>query len=309
MAIRIDPNNLLKDAQLYREQLASSEILKHRQDYRINLREALRQNGNGSLASKIRDCDRTPLNTCQNLYCFKCRNSYKRTQQDVVRREFIEKYEKDELAARTNMRHVTILHGIAMIDQFNANAPSFIMLKQMKTKARRELQNIKSKINFPYIRMTGAFEIEVHDQHSLDRSERKDKLISSLPGFSPLTNETPNLFCLHSHIIVDLNGHDGEEFHKWIHNQYNGPAQVMVQQLYPDKDVEESLLYLAEYPYKHPSYFPKHKTSRTSAKGAIDKAERGKPTRPYPNHILSDLAVVFDQMGVNSFRININLKR
>ena len=58
----------------------------------------------------------------------------------------------------------------------------------------------------------------------------------------------------------------------------------------------------------HPSYFPKHKTSRTSAVDAIDRAERGKPSRPYPSHIISELAVLFDRLGVNGFRINVSLK-
>lgn len=230
--------------------------------------------------TKVEHPNYTSTIECQSLYCAKRKHpKTKKVQSCYVK--FVDT-QKDKIATvlkkyatkaehQNELRQVTILFSTFGFDTSGAY-PVFPMdvVTDAIEQARGELLYLKNK--FPKVRWRGGFSWEIAHPDYLGKKKRKTLKVlkehsekeglfyKPKGGYSHL--ESPwkeHLITFHCHLIVDLNGTNPDDFYDACHKKWGlignikrpVPDGVLVQTLNPKKPIEDSLMSMAQYPFRN----------------------------------------------------------
>lgn len=243
-----------------------------------------------SLANKIANCRRGHL--CGSVYCVDCRNRAAEGLNERISSHTQDRFDDDDDEARNNLRYVTVLCELTAFNQAD--------VKQAVAIARKDIKAMKRK--FSDIWIQGSFEFELIDMKLLDKSDAgvnqnsralKQQTLSAMMDMN--INESRSLgqrVIVHFHMLVDLNGADGDDFNNWVGGRWNSHSnQTEVKRLNKEQSLEDMAKKVSSYGFKNRVQYNLSFTTKGYKKGVW-----------FTNENLGTLAGIYDRIGNRGYK-------
>lgn len=270
------------------------------------IQEALHQQGYNDLADKMANCK--PSTKCHNPYCDACQKEIFHKQRKRFQAALSDPYAGDEASIREQVVFVTILHELIPFHMPETDIVRFPMteLQAALAHARKRLKSIRRSFD-DEITFVGAFELEAVTGLLAQQHPVKGKVLAEMAGRDIKLSDRFLLF--HSHFLVNLNGASRDKLKERLNMEWPENRQVVVDTLYQDVPVKESLRKLADYPFKFPIRYYLRFDKIYEAEEVSVGGKKHNVNRPLEPELIAGMVKATSEIGTNSLTIRMGTSK
>lgn len=264
------------------------------------IQEALHQQGYMELANKMANCK--PSRKCCNPYCDSCQRDIFLNQRQRFQTNLSDPYSNDEAAIREHVVFVTALHELVPFDQPESGIIRFPLgqVKAAMETARKQFKAVRRSFN-DQIKFVGAFELEAVNGLLVKLHPVKGQVLADMTGRE--IHLADRFVLVHSHFLVDLGDATRNQLRERLKKEWPTKKQVVVDPLYKDVPVNESLCKLADYPFKFPVRYYLRFNEIGLDQDVVVEGKTHNLNRAHEPELIAEMVKAAGEIGTNTLTI------